>query len=169
MIVPPEGMMLTCDAALITGSAIVNEAMLTGIYNHCSGILTLSPSLPSSLPPSLSLGESVPVTKTSLPLDDRLYTPVTHKMHTLFSGTQVVQARYYSQQLILAVVVRTGFLTAKGGMVRSILYPKPLNIKFYWDSIKFILLLSVLAAIGFIYTILVLQLKKPRVRGGERV
>ena len=90
-------------------------------------------------------------------------------MHTLFSGTQVVQARYYSQQLILAVVVRTGFLTAKGGMVRSILYPKPLNIKFYWDSIKFILLLSVLAAIGFIYTILVLQLKKPRVRGGERV
>ena len=112
-------------------------------------------------------GESVPVTKTALPSDPKPYTPATHKMHTLFAGTHVVQARYYSGQLILALVVRTGFLTAKGGMVRSILYPKPLNIKFYWDSIKFILLLSILAGIGFVYTILVLQLKKPRVRGGE--
>lgn len=86
-------------------------------------------------------------------------------MHTLFAGTHVVQARYYSGQLILALVVRTGFLTAKGGMVRSILYPKPLNIKFYWDSLKFILLLSILAGVGFVYTILVLQLRKSRVRG----
>ena len=30
MVVPPEGMRLTCDAVLLTGSAIVNEAMLTG-------------------------------------------------------------------------------------------------------------------------------------------
>lgn len=96
-------------------------------------------------------------------MEDKPYTPEAYKRHTLFAGTEIVQARYYTQGLILAVVIRTGFLTTKGGLVRSILFPKPLNIKFYWDSIKFILLLSILAGCGFVYTILVLQLHKPPV------
>lgn len=96
-------------------------------------------------------------------MEDKPYAPETYKRHTLFAGTEIVQARYYTQGLVLAVVIRTGFLTTKGGLVRSILFPKPLNIKFYWDSIKFILLLSILAGCGFVYTILVLQLHKPPV------
>ena len=91
------------------------------------------------------------------------YNPHEHKRHTLFAGTEVIQARNYSQDIVLAVVVRTSFLTSKGGMVRSILFPKPLNIKFYWDSIKFILILAVLAVFAFIYTILVLHLRNPPV------
>lgn len=113
--------------------------------------------------PSFTTGESVPVTKTSLPLERRPYSSKSHRAHTLYAGTHIVQARYYSQQLVLALVIRTGFLTSKGGMVRSILFPKPLNIKFYWDSIKFILILSLLAACGFVYTFLVLQLRTTRV------
>ena len=108
-------------------------------------------------------GESVPITKTPVPMEQVEYSPHKHKRHTLFAGTQIIQARYYSQGMILAVVVRTSFLTSKGGMVRSILFPKPLNIKFYWDSIKFVLILAVLAVFSFIYTILVLQLRSPRV------
>ena len=30
IIVPPNGCMMNCDAVLVTGSAIVNESMLTG-------------------------------------------------------------------------------------------------------------------------------------------
>ena len=43
----------------------------------------------------------------------------------------------------------TGFSTSKGGMVRSILYPKPLNFKFYLDAIKFVLLLAVIGKVTF--------------------
>ncbi len=43
-----------------------------------------------------------------------------------------------------------GFSTAKGSIVRSILFPKPINIKFFADSIKFVL---ILAAIGMYATL----------------
>lgn len=53
----------------------------------------------------------------------------------------------------MAVVARTGFSTAKGELVRSILYPKPMGFKFYKDSVKFILVLFSIAAFGMVYCI----------------
>lgn len=38
----------------------------------------------------------------------------------------------------------TGFCTAKGGLVSSILHPRPINFKFYKHSMKFVAALSVL-------------------------
>ena len=93
-------------------------------------------------------------------MEHKIYHPQSYKRHTLFAGSQVIQSRHSNA---LALVIRTGFLTTKGSMVRSILFPKPLNMKFYWDSIKFILILSVLACCAFIYTILICQLHQPRV------
>ena len=49
---------------------------------------------------------------------------------------------------IFALVTKTGFSTTKGALVRSILYPKNSNFKFYSDSIKFILVLFIFAIIG---------------------
>lgn len=46
-----------------------------------------------------------------------------------------------------------GFNTAKGQLVRSILYPKPTDFKLYRDAYWFLLSLVVVAGIGFIYTI----------------
>ena len=46
-----------------------------------------------------------------------------------------------------------GFMTAKGELVRSILYPPPVDFKFEQDSYKFIGFLAVLSLVGFSYTI----------------
>lgn len=136
MIIPLNGTVMPCDAVLISGTCIVNESMLTG--------------------------ESVPVTKTNLPnpsvdikgMGDELYSPETHRRHTLFCGTTVIQTRFYTGELVKAIVVRTGFSTSKGQLVRSILYPKPTDFKLYRDAYLFLLCLVAVAGIGFIYTII---------------
>lgn len=61
-------------------------------------------------------GESVPVTKINLPnpseypkaMGDEIYSPEVHKRHTLFCGTNVIQTRFYTGELVKALVVRTG-------------------------------------------------------------
>ena len=53
----------------------------------------------------------------------------------------------------MAVVTSTGFLTAKGSLVSSIMYPPPGDYRFERDSYKFIAFLSCLASIGFTYSI----------------
>lgn len=99
-------------------------------------------------------GESVPVTKTPLPNSALAkYDDKEHARHTLFCGTHVIQTRYYGNEKVYAVVIRTGFSTAKGSLVRSILYPIPVDFKFEQDSYKFVQLLAAIASIGFIYTV----------------
>ena len=127
IVIPSHGCQLNCDAVLISGNAIVNEAMLTG--------------------------EAVPVTKTTLPKNsDSYYKDQDHGRHTLYCGTRVIQTRYYGNHKVLAVVVRTGFMTAKGSLVRSIMYPPPVDFKFEQDSYKFVGFLSFVASFGFFYT-----------------
>uniref|UniRef100_A0A3Q3KJN8 Polyamine-transporting ATPase 13A3 n=1 Tax=Mastacembelus armatus TaxID=205130 RepID=A0A3Q3KJN8_9TELE len=143
IIIPRNGTIMPCDAVLVTGTCIVNESMLTG--------------------------ESVPVTKTNLPNlmpgdikeeANCAYNTEEHKRHTLFCGTNVIQTRFYTDELVKAVVVRTGFSTAKGQLVHSILYPKPTDFKLYHDAYLFLLCLVVVAGIGFVYTIVLCIINK---------
>ena len=67
-------------------------------------------------------GESVPVTKTpiaehhqvaadnsrSVSAADLAFDIKEHSRHVLFCGTQVIQTRYYDNQHVKAVVIRTG-------------------------------------------------------------
>ena len=87
--------------------------------------------------------------------DAEVYDPETYKRNTLFAGTSVIQTRFYGNSKVLAVVVRTGFETARGDLIRSILFPKPMDFKFYRDSMRFIFLLFCIAAIGMCYCIYV--------------
>ena len=93
---------MPCDAVLITGDVVINESMLTG--------------------------ESVPVTKTALPMTDDMFDYKVHSKHVLFCGTTIIKTR--SSSVVKAVVIRTGFNTAKGELVKSILFPKPVDFKF---------------------------------------
>lgn len=64
----PEGLVLPCDLVLLTGSAIVNESILTG--------------------------ESIPVMKQSLPvINTERYVIEECSKYTLFGGTMVIQTR----------------------------------------------------------------------------
>lgn len=51
-----------------------------------------------------------------------------------------------------AVVIRTGYITNKGQLVRSILYPPPSDFKFDRDSYKFIGILAFISFLGILYT-----------------
>ncbi|XP_036389036.1 cation-transporting ATPase 13A2 [Megalops cyprinoides] len=134
IVIPEAGLLLPCDAALLAGECMVNESMLTG--------------------------ESVPVMKTPLPAGGAPYSPDSQRRHTLFCGTQVIQAKGGQQRGAgaLAVVARTGFFTAKGDLVSSILYPQPINFRFYRDAMKFLLFLGALALMGTIYSIVILRM-----------
>ncbi|KAG0243506.1 hypothetical protein BGW41_002046 [Actinomortierella wolfii] len=145
-----------CDALLLSGDCIVNESMLTG----------------ESVPVS-----KIPVTNQALQhLDLSLATmPPEIARHFLFCGTKIIRARpgsptkkaaksgdednYLQQEPDepprgIALVVRTGFNTTKGTLVRSMLFPKPNNFKFYRDSFRFIGVLAIIASIGFLLSLI---------------
>nr|KAF6473241.1 ATPase 13A4 [Rousettus aegyptiacus] len=112
---------MPCDAILIDGSCVVDEGMLTG--------------------------ESIPVTKTPLPKMNssvpwKTQSEADYKRHVLFCGTEVIQTKGSCSGTARAVVLQTGINTAKGDLVRSILYPKPMNFKLYRDAIRFLLCLE---------------------------
>ena len=83
---------------------------------------------------SMLTGESVPVCKT----------PGSH----LYAGTKILRARHAK-----AAVHKTGFLTLKGQLLLSILFPKPITLSFYSDSLKYIYMLAVLAGVGFAFSL----------------
>ncbi|XP_022208054.2 probable cation-transporting ATPase 13A3 isoform X2 [Nilaparvata lugens] len=127
IVIPSQGCVMHCDAVLLVGSCIVNESMLTG--------------------------ESVPVMKTALQNEPSLYNEKEDSNHTLFCGTRVLQIKWHGAGRVHAVVLRTGFLTAKGNLVRSILYPPPADYKFDSQTYKFIWILAAIALLGLIYTV----------------
>uniref|UniRef100_A0A8C2VVI1 Cation-transporting ATPase n=1 Tax=Chinchilla lanigera TaxID=34839 RepID=A0A8C2VVI1_CHILA len=134
LILTGNKMQMPCDAILIDGSCVVDEGMLTG--------------------------ESIPVTKTPLPKTDsplpwKTQSEADYKRHILFCGTEVIQAKPACSRTVRAVVLQTGFNTAKGDLVRSILYPKPMSFKLYRDAIRFLLCLVGTATIGMVYTLCV--------------
>lgn len=105
---------------LLTGSAIVNEAMLTG--------------------------ESIPVMKSCIPfMSQEYYDDNESAKHTLYGGTNVIQTRQQGGEPVWALIKNTGFLTSKGNLIRDILYPKEIKFKFYSDGLKFVAIMAAIA------------------------
>ncbi|EGV66420.1 hypothetical protein PSN45_002982 [Yamadazyma tenuis] len=128
--VDPSLNAMPCDCLLINGEVIVNESMLTG--------------------------ESVPVTKSCLQ-DEQLELikdniNVNLPKSYLYNGTKILKRKSHNDEPVKALVVKTGFNTTKGSLIRSMLFPKPIGFKFYQDSFKYIGFMSFIAFTGFIYS-----------------
>ncbi|PFH55753.1 hypothetical protein XA68_17685 [Ophiocordyceps unilateralis] len=132
----PNLTLLPADCLLLSGDCIVNESMLTG--------------------------ESVPVSK--LPATDQTLSNLNLgassvsaeiSRHFLFCGTKIIRTRrpqedHGGDATALALVVRTGFNTTKGALVRSMLFPKPSGFSFYRDSFRYISVMAAVAGLGFV-------------------
>ena len=110
---------IPCDCLLISGDALMNESMLTG--------------------------ESIPTPK--FPLDensDQIFDYNSCKRSILFEGTKILQLKAEKHDFVIALVMRTGFTSIKGQMIRTILFPKPVKFTFNNQGIKYILTLAVI-------------------------
>ncbi|KAJ1731564.1 hypothetical protein LPJ61_002475 [Coemansia biformis] len=149
----PGMRILPCDAVLLEGDCIVNESMLTG----------------ESIP--VAKAPVSPVVFGKMRLTSSTFGSDIAK-HVLFSGTRLVRVKKTSLGFggarwldleqhnslglparATAMVLRTGFNTTKGALVRSILFPRPNKFKFYEDSFRFIGVLAAIAVVGFLASI----------------
>ena len=68
----------------------------------------------------------------------------------------MIQAREQGHAYCYALVIRTGYVTTKGALVRDILYPRPTKFKFYQDSLTFVGVMALVGILGFLGTLPVL-------------
>jgi cation-transporting ATPase 13A1 len=117
--------LIPADILLTSGSVLVNESMLTG--------------------------ESVPVLKQAIvPSDSKLDINGSHRHSILFAGSTIVSC----QSTSTGVVLRTGFNTSQGKLIRTILFASHRVSASSREAYKFIFLLfsvAVLAASFVLY------------------
>lgn len=125
---------IPADILLVKGTCIVNEAMLSG--------------------------ESTPLLKESIDLlegDEKLDVDGAHKNAVLFSGTKVLQSGGGGEAPdngCLGVVLRTGFGTAQGQLVRTMIFSTERVSANNLESFLFIgfLLIFAIAASWYVWT-----------------
>ncbi|EKX54306.1 hypothetical protein GUITHDRAFT_63632 [Guillardia theta CCMP2712] len=122
-----------CDLLLVRGSCVVDESMLTG---ESVPILKSPPSCEE-------LQEAERRKEDKLSCDKCLCASLVR------GGTKITEVISAPGVQASAVVVRTGYLTAKGQLVRSILISGSAKMQFYRDSLLFVAGLAVVAVLGF--------------------
>ena len=122
---------MPCDAAIITGTCIMDESGLTG--------------------------ESMPQQKVAVPNNEpasRFDPGKAGKKYVLFAGTHCLQSAD-GDQPAQAVVLQTGMRTQKGELLKGILWPKKLVFKFTEHMHVVVVLLSLWAGVAFTIAILI--------------
>eukprot|EP01071_Lankesteria_metandrocarpae_P007624 Lankesteria_metandrocarpae@DN4733_c0_g1_i2.p1 len=124
-----------CDAILLSGQVVVNESMLTGESMSVSK---------TPLPPSIPGRKAV-----QFDFD-------THYSSVLLAGSRVGVAKpsEATGAPAQALVIRTGFSTLYGSMMRLILYPPPCRLAIARDSLRFVAVLFGVSILGMIATVM---------------
>ena len=117
-----EPIKIQADFLILDGSAVVNEAMLSG--------------------------ESIPLLKQQIKRSSDQFDFNKHKKYILFSGTELLMKK--SDKLVL-FVLRTGFETEQGQLLNIMLSSE--EISYDKEALKFVFILSVIAIIASILTI----------------
>eukprot|EP01062_Namystynia_karyoxenos_P046569 TRINITY_DN3495_c0_g1_i1.p1 TRINITY_DN3495_c0_g1~~TRINITY_DN3495_c0_g1_i1.p1 ORF type:complete len:1335 (+),score=358.47 TRINITY_DN3495_c0_g1_i1:74-4078(+) len=124
-----SGTQVPCDAVIIRGAAICNEAALTG--------------------------ESAPVRKTPCPNTADKATVGSLGKHTVYCGTTLMQCGGGgTSEEVVAVVRKTGASTGKGDLLKLILFPNKMVFKYNEELPVVVALLSLYAIVMFILAII---------------
>lgn len=125
-----------CDFVLVEGACTVDESMLTG--------------------------ESMPIQKTEAQKSPEIYNPEghTHKKHTVFCGTTVLDI---GSTPPIAIITFTGGNTLKGVQIRSIMTPTELPFKFNTEVQVVMGILMTFAICGFVLCVILLGAGSPDV------
>jgi cation-transporting ATPase 13A2 len=98
-------------------------------------------------------GESTPIIKIHLPNINKPFDAKIDSKYIMYAGTKIVQKRGLGNAKVMGLVYSTGFNTVKGNLIRSILYPKEVEIKFKKDSVKYIFFMGLVSILGFLISV----------------
>lgn len=107
-----------CDIAIVEGGAVVNESMLTG--------------------------EPMPVQRFAVEANDVILNAHGMKRNFVFAGTVVMQSAGGHAEptgLAVGIAVSTGARTAKGSLVRMVLFPSEIKFAFTDDMLRLYVLM----------------------------
>eukprot|EP00026_Physarum_polycephalum_P000224 Phypoly_transcript_00224.p1 GENE.Phypoly_transcript_00224~~Phypoly_transcript_00224.p1 ORF type:complete len:1213 (-),score=244.37 Phypoly_transcript_00224:27-3665(-) len=140
--VPEGGQICPADMLLLSGGLVANEAMLTG----------------ESTPHHKEAAQARTGATAEAPLDMR-----NDKLHIVFGGTQIMQHTPTNLKFngvppapdkgCLAYVLRTGFDTSQGRLMRTILFSSERVTADTWESLVFILFLLIFALAAAAYVL----------------
>ena len=86
-------------------------------------------------------GESIPVNKGALPDNQEPFIFLNSQQHILFQGTKIVQLK---SKIVKAMVLRTSFSSLKGQLIRTMIFPVPVENTQIKDFLKFFICFGVI-------------------------
>lgn len=157
-------MILPCDALLLSGKVIVDESMLTGEaipVNKTS--LEITPSM------ARVMEQTLPLKKCSTYLPSSSYDntdinsgdnnsstgnneELEKSSHVLVGGTKIIACfGGFSSSPCVAICYKTGFRSAKGQLIATLLTPKEGMVTFIADAMYVLLCMCILATILYLF------------------
>jgi len=154
-----NGMTIPCDAVLVYGRVVVDESSLTGesvpvtktpiLSSSVTGSVGAALDLSKRQPDDVEIGNKAVLDSDSLCTCDQI--SLKRSGNVLFAGTKV---RALHGDTCIAVVYRTGFRSAKGQLIASLLNPKDAVASFIADASKLVFCMLIFTTIMYLFIVI---------------